>query len=223
MAEEYSKKWKEINTKVRCGICEEKDQVFRCIKCESCEAYFHKTCVNPLRADWPEDEKFICDDCADNCGICEQEDDEDEENPAIICDNCQEWFHYNCLEEDDRPPVDEIGNEEIEWYCPECFDEYASDIEWAEEHEVDEQDMKREDCFTRSTCPCKTCSEMNEAVDTWKDFQPQNPIQMSLKQAIDSREGLVNQIMDELHFTHAASDQQQQQEEANDDNSDASQ
>lgn len=199
---DFGKRLKDVARKVRCELCEERDEQYRFITCVECSAHFHKQCVQPLRAQWPEGERFVCDECAEKCVICHG-DSESDENPLIICDNCEDLFHLQCIEDpEDRPPADEIGDEETEWLCAECYDEYASDNEWAEEHIVPTSEMTADECFTRSECTCNVCAEANAAVDGWKDWKPTNPIQQSMKAAIDEKEGLVNQVMDELHFTH---------------------
>jgi hypothetical protein len=203
-ASEWVKNWSKIAQKTRCQICREEDQMFKCIACSTCSRSYHKTCVDPIR-DWDasaeRNEKFICDECAEVCLVCNDAEETDE-NPILICDNCDEWFHLQCLDEDDRPPEDEIGDESVEWLCADCYDEYASDNEWAETAIVPDDNMAKEDCFHRSRCACDFCRETHEAVDTWHEWQPTNSIQRSLKDAIDSKEGLVNQVMDDIHFRH---------------------
>lgn len=199
---DFTKRLKETAKKVTCRICEGRDETWKCICCCECGGAFHKTCVQPLRAYWPEDEEFICDECCESCIVCGGES-ETTDNPIIICSNCDEYFHVMCLEdEDDRPPAEEIGDEETEWYCPACMDEYASDQEWADEHVVDEQDMTADECFARSSCSCATCVEMNRAHDTWSEWQPESASGVALKQAIDDKQGLVNTVMDNLHMQH---------------------
>lgn len=172
-----------------------------CVKCSQCDAHFHRSCLDPMREDWSDAEAFLCNECCENCVVCGN-DDETDENPILICDNCDEWFHLACLDEEDRPPDEEIGDEEVEWYCAECYDEYESDMEWADEHMVAEDEMTADECFTRSTCECDVCRQCNHAVDTWREFEPTNPIQASLKNAIDTRGQLLMQIMDDVHFRH---------------------
>lgn len=186
--------------KVRCGMCEEKTEAFRCIQCSECDANFCKTCVQPLRTEWPDDEKFLCEDCSEHCVLCASDDDDDD--VLIQCDECEDWFHLSCLDEEDQPPAEEIGDDEKEWMCPECREEYGSDNEWAKDHIVQEEDMQRDDCFSRSKCECNFCVDVHRAVDTWADFQPRNSIEAGMKQAIDAKEGLVNTVMDNLHFRH---------------------
>ena len=206
--ENFGKRWKEINEKRQCHKCKERDAAFTMIKCceSACNVYFHKTCVNPLWTDeqWQANgSTLICDDCANVCLVCGQYNEEEEEQrPTIVCDNCEEIFHWHCLLPEERCDEAEIGDESIEWFCPDCVEEYASDEEWAEEHVVADEDMEAEDCFTRSTCSCTVCSEMNDAVDTWAEWRPSNPVQQSIKNAIDANQGLVGSIMDDIHFKH---------------------
>ena len=199
---DFTQRLKDVSRKVRCHMCEERSEVYHFIQCSECEAHFHKTCVQPLRVEWPADEQFICDECAEVCVVCRVDEDTDE-NPLLVCDNCDDCFHLLCIQdEEDRPPLDEIGDETAEWYCPECWEEYGSDEEWADGHIVDEADMTGDECFTRSACPCDFCVETNHAVDTWKDWQPENAVRAHMKQAIDAKEGIVNEVMSELHFRH---------------------
>lgn len=202
--ENWGASWQEANRQVRCALCQEEDAVFKFITCAQCPKYFHKTCVNPLTTDeeWANQQnQLLCDDCADTCMVCGQGDNEDDF--MLACDNCDELWHWNCLAEDERCAEEDVGNEDHEWYCPMCMEEYGSDIEWAESGAiVADEDMQAEDCFSRSTCTCEVCTSMNQAVDTWDDFQPQNMVQQMIKNAIDAKEGLLNEIMDDLHFKH---------------------
>lgn len=204
--EDFGKRWEEVTRRVTCQKCEQRDGAGHMIKCsqEDCHNYFHKRCINPLLTDqqWAEEApNLICDDCADVCLVCGN-DDEDEDHTLIICDYCEEMWHWQCLAEDERCDWEEIGDEEAEWFCPNCADECAEDQEWVEENVVQDDDMQAEDCFTRSTCQCNVCKEMNEAVDQWGSFEPQNPIQQALKNAIDQNAGLVSQVMDNIHYRH---------------------
>ena len=203
--EDFGNRWNEVNRQERCQTCNEQGRAFEMIECasEQCNKHFHKSCVNPMLSneEWDGEELF-CDDCANVCLCCGSGEDIDE-NPLIVCDNCEELWHWACLEEFERCKWDEIGNEEApEWICPECDDEYGSDIEWARENIVDDDQMDADDCFTRSDCQCQVCSEMNNAVDTWDSFRPNNPISQSLKNAIDANQDLVTQVMDNIHFKH---------------------
>lgn len=196
---EYARKLKEISQEVKCQICENTDSTFTCIKCISCNKFFHKACVDPMREEWPSDEQIVCDDCADECVICGEE---KEEESMVQCENCDDWFHVECIDDDDRPLPDVMEDDEAEWYCPECWEEYGSDAEWADEHIVNDDDMQADECFTRSTCSCTFCHETNNAVDTWRQWQPTNTIQQGIKDAIDQNSGMVNHVMDNLHFRH---------------------
>lgn len=200
---EWSKRWAEAKRTVTCELCSVETPVAVCEKCvgDKCDVYVHRVCIDPLRQDWSTFDGFVCEDCDDACVICGDEY-EFSENQLIVCDECDALFHVLCLDDADRPPPDEIGDDSAEWLCPECVDEYASDTEWAAEHIVNEDDMQREDCFSRSTCPCDVCKSMNNAADSWGSFSPSNPIQRSLKAAIDSREGIVADVMDNLHMRH---------------------
>jgi hypothetical protein len=201
---DWAARWKAANQKVRCRKCHEEDQIFRCIKCSECDAFFHKACINPIRteAQWDEDAgNLVCDACADKCMVCGEEA-ETEEDPFLMCDNCEDLWHWDCLADDEQCPEEEVGDEDAEWYCPVCVDEYGSDMEWAAEHEVADD----VECFTRSECtlPGCVCTEMNNAVDTWDTFEPENMFQRGLKDAIDAKEeGMVNHVMDELHSRHS--------------------
>lgn len=201
MASEQYEQWAKSQAKVKCNMCRMDAKVFQCISCCECDASFHKTCVNPMRAVWPEGEEFMCEACFQVCAVCE-DDEETDENPIIICDNCDYYFHLQCLDEDSRPPDDEIGDEDVEWYCPDCFADFASDNEWADEAIVPDAEMTKEECFTRSKCPCEFCEQTNSAVDTWKEWEPDNVIGKGMKDAIDQKEGLVNAIMEDLHHRH---------------------
>lgn len=163
--------------------------------------YVHRACLDPLRTEWNDFAGFVCDDCDGGCVVCGDEYETDDD-PLILCDECDALYHVACLDASDQPPCEEIGDETKEWLCPECADEYRSDEEWASEHVIPDDAMQREDCFTRSECPCDVCTSMNAAVASWDTFRPSNPIQRSLKEAIDSREGIVTDIMDDLHYRH---------------------
>lgn len=205
MGDNFGQRWQEIHRRVQCEKCSVRDEVFRHISCCGCSRFFHKRCVNPLRVEWPEGEQFLCDDCAQQCPVCGDDNDEDEENPMIVCDTCDDCYHFDCLGDGERPPAEEIGDEEAEWNCPGCEEEYASDNEWAVESIVPDGEMGRDDMFYRSQCACDFCKEVHTAVDTWSDWKPNNPIQESLKSAIDAKEGLVNEVMDDIAFKHGLS------------------
>lgn len=132
---------------------------------------------------------------------CSESDTQEETSGSVllVCDNCDLCFHYDCLRESDQCPRDEIGREDCEWYCPACSEEYADDITWARESTVDDADMTADDCFTRSLCTCQVCASMNAAVDTWHVFEPENDLQRGLKRAIDERQGLVRELMNDIH------------------------
>jgi hypothetical protein len=202
----FAERWRDITRRVTCQKCKTQDEAHKMVKCseEDCHQHFHKTCINPL---WTEQQweqhasTLICDDCADVCMICGTEE-EDDEHTLIVCDYCEEMWHWECLEEEERCDWEDVGDEEKEWFCPNCAEECAADREWVNEAVVQDDDMQASDCFTRSTCQCNVCREMNEAVDQWDTFEPQNHIQQALKNAIDNNQGLVNQVMDNLHFIH---------------------
>jgi len=201
---EWAKKWRETTKQVRCVLCDVEDEAHKFLKCSQCDAYYHRHCFDPVRVDWSSGvEAFKCHDCSEYCVVCETDNDSDEENPLIICGNCDLWVHYLCMEdEDDRPYPEEIGDETKEWYCPDCMEEYGSDAEWGEEHEVAEADMVADECFTRSKCECDFCQECNDAVDTWKDFVPANAREARVKEAIDTRGHLLMTVMEEVHMRH---------------------
>ena len=196
----FGENWQRIHERQTCQICEERDSAFKMIKCstEECPHYFHKACVNPLWTDaqWAE-HGMVCDECADVCLVC-GESSETEESPLIECDGCEELFHWGCLEEDERCPFEEIGDEEAEWLCPNCFD--PSEEEWAREHIVDDDQLTQDDRFTRNDCSCQVCSEMNWAVDNFDSWQPETMAQQAIKRAIESNSGLLNTIMSNMDF-----------------------
>ena len=201
---EWAKQWAANKEKVHCKKCNENDFRYLCIKCSTCDNYFHKACAQPLRTDyeWTQDgDNLICDECADCCMVCGEKSEYDD-NPLLLCDNCEELWHWECLEEDERCPEDELDDEDAEWYCPVCCEEYGDDMDWADEHIVADSQMAADECFTRSTCDCETCTSMNNAVDGWHNWQPENSIQQSMKNAIDAKDDLVNEAMSELHFRH---------------------
>ena len=63
---------------------------------------------------------------------------------------------------------------------PEVYEESDSDESF---EEVDEDDEP----FTRYTGSDEWCTRMNEAVDTWAEWEPSSPGEQMLKRAIDSR------------------------------------
>jgi len=197
---DYAKRLQLAMRRVHCKLCDNDQGLANdCIQCQQCTGYFHKLCIDPMREQWDDDEKYICDSCATLCVICNEDDDDKD---AVQCDGCDDWFHIDCLDEDDRPLQEVLEDEEEPWYCAECWEEYGSDEEWASEHIVNENAMTREDCFTRSSCECQFCKETNMAVDTWTSWEPQNNVQRAMKRAIDENDELVNNVMDNLHFTH---------------------
>ncbi|CAG8469649.1 1489_t:CDS:1 [Diversispora eburnea] len=66
-------------------------------------------------------EDYVCEMCNNNsrkkckncgCSICGGKDDEAH---MIVCDECQYYFHFACL----NPPLTNLPDEEY-WYCPDC-------------------------------------------------------------------------------------------------------
>lgn len=155
-------------------------------------------CLDPLRVDWTGVDAFECDECAgDECCVMCGESEETDDNPIIICDDCEEYFHLECIDDEaDRPPREEIGNDEIEWLCPECYD----DAEWAEDAVVSIDDQTANDAFTTSACTCDTCASMNEAHTQWDAFEPVTQRQVRLKEVIDKFVGVAKHEMDTLSF-----------------------
>jgi len=191
---DWSARWKQATKRSMCTICEEFGHGHQFIKCIECGNTYHKTCVSILRTKWDDTEKYICDVCDCYCQMCEKDDNEDQ---LLICDGCNEGYHMYCLD----PPLDAIPEEGEEWYCPDCEEDYASDEEWAKEHVVPEDEI--DETWTRSECTCKVCSEINQAVEEWKDFKPQTAAQQCIKEAVDEHEQLVNTIMDNIAFRNA--------------------
>jgi len=155
-----------------------------------------------MRTEWPENEQLLCNDCAEACVICGDEYDEEQDLPMVQCENCDDWFHVHCLDEDEQPLEEVMEDEEAEWYCPECYEEYASDEEWAEKAIIDEEDMQADECFTRSECPCDLCKETNDAVDAFRVWNPKNAREQRTKESLENCDALVNAVMDNLHFRH---------------------
>lgn len=150
----------------------------------------------------------------DGSGDSDENDDDDDnsssegvdDNLMLLCDACDKWFHWYCLDEEDRCHVDEIDNDEIEWYCPTCRDEYADDNEWAKTHIVADDDMTTEECFTRSSCSCEVCASMNAAVDNWRtdgiaeERMVDGEMGRALRGAIDSLAKRAGTKADNDHF-----------------------
>ncbi len=225
MDESWTKRWERATRTLKCSICEKTGNGHHFIRCsvEGCDSAFHKICLDPLRSTpWTteETEEFMCDLCDFQCQICLQDD-----GVLIMCDYCNLRFHPECVgfgdvvsededegegedkDEDegdecddgcDGGEVEEVGEDGEEWFCPDCRGEIESDEEWERDHVGQGMEGEREWC--RSDCSCPVCVEMNASHDTWKDFEPQTPIGIALKKAIDSREGLLNFIMDEAKF-----------------------
>lgn len=127
------KTWAEINRKLRCNLCREEDSAFKMVTCVggTCSKSFHRTCIDPLYMTKPTDTEFLCEACEDNCRIClfgnvggsDDDSASETENPLIVCDECDACFHYECLDDDDRPPYEEIGDDDApRWLCVECYD-----------------------------------------------------------------------------------------------------
>ncbi|CAG8499586.1 13298_t:CDS:2, partial [Acaulospora colombiana] len=66
-------------------------------------------------------EEYICEKCNNNprkkckncgCNICGGKDDDEH---TIVCDECQYYFHFSCL----NPPLDKLPEDEY-WYCTDC-------------------------------------------------------------------------------------------------------
>lgn len=195
------------------------------VECSSCPQSFHRSCVQPYwtAQQWAdaETQPLLCDDCASTCVLCgvrEQEEDDDE-NPAtalIVCDSCEDYFHWACLDEDARCPASEIGDESATWLCPECDAEFEDDDDAEEEahydlEEVDSDDMGADECFSRSTCACDVCASMNTAADKWDDADEADAddddstmhVAKRLREAIDSpRMSTLLHSLDNVHFRH---------------------
>lgn len=209
---DWSREFQEATKIVYCEMCGYEGRRHECIACSDCEKAFHKSCLDPLRRQWQEDrnQEYLCPECDVSCILCHWDDDKDD---LFECRECCHYFHGVCIEQSKNNtgegkdiPKDYScePNEEGHSYCPECWKQVyadaAEDEAWAKDHLVEDEQMKDEARWCRSHCDCSLCKEMNQAVDTWDDFKPDNPIQQVLKQAIDEGEGTVNVIMDNLAF-----------------------
>ncbi len=73
-----------------------------------------------------------------------------------------------------------IGSMFPEIYSDEDQDDDDSDIEIIEETD--------EDCFSRYVGPDEKMNSINEAYDTWDEWEPQSPIEQMLKNAVDNNQ-----------------------------------
>ena len=122
--------------KIHC-ICR-KHSFGKMIECEECKEWFHFECVNIDEENVPEE--WICEDCEQKL---KKDKDKSKKSPnkksrsnssekdvkeekkvyckcrkpsfgeMIECDQCKEWFHYECVDiDEDNVPED--------WICEEC-------------------------------------------------------------------------------------------------------
>lgn len=54
-----------------------------------------------------------------------------------------------------------------------------------EEEEESEEEEDKEEAWSRSTCSCTTCTEVNAAHDTWDSWNPQDEVLAYLKSTTD--------------------------------------
>ena len=138
-SKETQEEEKKEERKVHC-ICR-KYSFGNMIECEECKEWFHFGCVDIDEDNVPKE--WICEECEkklkkdkknkksrSKSNEKEEEDEEDEEEEKgekkvhcicrkhsfgnmIECDQCKEWFHYECvnIDEDNVPE---------EWTCQEC-------------------------------------------------------------------------------------------------------
>jgi len=52
------------------------------------------------------------------CLVCMEPEREESGSPMICCDNCEDWYHFNCVGITESPP------ENINWYCKRCIYTY---------------------------------------------------------------------------------------------------
>ena len=77
----------------------------------------------------------------------------------------------------DEPSDDEEDESE--------YDESEDESEY-DESEYDESEYESErPVWTRSTCACDLCRTMNEAIDGWDAWNPEDPVEAYMKQTIE--------------------------------------
>ena len=69
---------------------------------------------------------------------------------------------------------------------PEIYDS-SSDSEWETDEEGVETEVEEEE-FTRYTGDDELLNNITKAFDTWKDWEPQSPVEKMLKNAIEKTE-----------------------------------
>jgi hypothetical protein len=90
-------------------------------------------------------------------------------------------------EEMDEDDIDEDDiDEDMEDCTKECMDENIEDnYDTMKEMEMEEMEMEEMEEFSRNNCTCALCTEMNNIDTKWNVWNPENPIEKSIKKTID--------------------------------------
>lgn len=116
-----------------CPDCGEPDNGSAMICCDCCDDWYHFSCVGLYRPP-PEEESWRCGSClnqdpslshdmmvdnllndAEHACICPGCVLPDNGSPMICCDECNQWYHFNCVGIQQVPPEGE------NWYCWNCL------------------------------------------------------------------------------------------------------
>ena len=87
--------------KNQCGACKKLvKRTDNALCCDSCDHWVHIRCENIKMKDYKKmvesnnDEDWYCSNCNANCYLCNKQ--VKSLDPAVKCDNCNNWIHNNC-------------------------------------------------------------------------------------------------------------------------------
>jgi hypothetical protein len=171
------------------------------VRCHGCHLYMHQICIDPLRRseiDTVVNGKatlWMCDDCADVLeGTLDREDEGVNVDDVDDGDECEEGETDIDDSGDSGDSDDCASGETTECTCCTCNDgtelrrQKSCDCLCTCDDDADEDDAEADDfietpeetaaklrrgetVWSRSTCPCQVCVEMNRAVDQWPQFK----------------------------------------------------